>query len=103
MNSNFKSTSTEFNNTIKGKAYVDIDTTSVLSAAEHYSPYGISFINIIEGFTDIPDGTYIYGAGVILRRSNNQVTILLFSNAGNKIAVNNYYLTRWSGWKTLLS
>lgn len=103
VNGNLKMTDLRFSNSITGKAYADAGITSVLGCAKQYSPYGISYIITGETSTDLPDTTYKYGMGIILKRADDQITILLFSNTGNKIAVNNYYGTKWSGWIPLLS
>ena len=103
VNGKLKMTDSRFNNSIAGAAYAGAGITSVLGCAKQYSPYGISYIITGETSTDLPDTTYKYGMGIVLKRTNDQITILLFSNIGNKIAVNNYYGTTWSGWKPLLS
>lgn len=103
LNGNLKITDLKVNNSVAGAAYASSGIQSVLDCAKQYSPYGISYIATGLGSTDLPDTTYTYGMGIILKRTDDQITILLFSNVGNKIAVNNYYSTKWSGWKTLLS
>ena len=100
INSNLTSLDNKYKNSIAGDAYTYAGTTSVLGCAKQYSPYGISFIITGDASTDLPDTTYKYGMGIILKRTDDQITILLFSNTNNKIAVNNYY-EKWTGWKTI--
>ena len=102
VNGNLRSIDNKFYNAITGNAYANKkDYTSILSQAYYKAPYGLSFINVVASDTDLPSTAYNYGMGIVLKRSEDQITIMLFSNISGTISINNYYVNKWTGWKTV--
>lgn len=51
---------------------------------------------------DLPSENYKYGTGIIIKRSETSINIILFpENAGLKSIRNTFISGNWSGWKNL--
>lgn len=56
------------------------------------------------GTTNVPsEGNYLYASGFVSKRSDSQITIVIFSYYSGDLAINTYYDTAggWLGWRYL--
>ena len=61
---------------------------------------GITYIYTGSTSTDLPYyGSYNYSAGLILRRTSDQIWVILFDYNTGTIAINTLFGTSWCGWK----
>jgi hypothetical protein len=57
-----------------------------------------------EGSTNVPaTGSYQYASGFVCKRSDSQITVVIFSYYSGDLAINTYYDTAggWLGWRYL--
>lgn len=59
----------------------------------------LSVISTGGSSTNVPSDEFRYSAGLVLRRTSEQVSIILFGR-NNMIATNFWNGSRWTGWKT---
>ena len=62
---------------------------------------GVSAIMTGEKTTSRPDGSYTYGMGLVIKRTANQVWIILFGAGHTNIAINCYTGSAWVGWRKI--
>ena len=74
-----------------------LDGTNVLLGALSATKY-FSVIVVPGGATNTPSNMYTYTAGIVLRRTSDQITVILFGR-DNGIATNRYNEGVWTGWK----
>lgn len=58
----------------------------------------LSLVSSGEYTTNVPNKYYKYTLGIVLRRTSDQITIILFGQ-DNGLATNRWDGTSWSGWK----
>jgi len=54
--------------------------------------------------TNVPEtGNYLYASGFVCKRSDTQITVVIFSYYSGDLAINTYYDTAggWLGWRYL--
>ena len=96
-----------FNGGIQG-AILNNVVEDVLTFAEQCSNgfYPI-LTNYYTNTTTLPEGNYRYSVGMVLKRTLNDIVVLLFEYSTGKIAINVYARTNndtpggWTGWKYL--
>lgn len=71
------------------------DTLAAALQAKHF----LSIISTGESSTNIPSAEFKYSPGLVLRRTRDQISIVLFGRNGT-IATNVWNGSSWVGWKT---
>lgn len=71
------------------------DTLAAALQAKHF----LSIISTGELSTNIPSAEFKYSPGLVLKRTQEQISIILFGRNGN-IATNFWNGSSWVGWKT---
>ena len=61
---------------------------------------GITYITTGGSTTDLPYyGSYGYSSGLVLKRTSDQIWIILFDYNTGALAINTLLGTTWKGWK----
>lgn len=90
-------------NVITEQGMVDLTTNlgskaDILASALQATHF-LSVISTGSSSTNVPSDEFRYSAGLVLRRTSEQVSIILFGR-NNMIATNFWNGSRWTGWKT---
>jgi hypothetical protein len=100
-----------FDNGIYGNLYGNLNGTmtqqsalgDMLAFAEE-CPQGFTPFFTGESTTNVPaTGNYLYASGFVCKRSDTQITVVIFSYYSGDLAINTYYDTAggWLGWRYL--